>query len=325
MNERIARAALTRLFEPGDRVGLALVAAHGAEDALHIATSGKPASASGGFAADELKVAQDAWAARIPLLTPVEHLAEIAKLDGGFLIPGDEHWPTALNDLPEAPLGLWYRGDIAAGIPSPNGTVAVTGSRDATSYGASVTGELGYGMAQRGSCIVSGLAYGIETHAHRAALAGHQGVGPATIAVLAGGLDRDYPSGNADLAEHIRERGLMISELPPVSAPTRRRFLARNRLMAALAGVTCIVESRSRSTALVTAQVAGDLGRQVAAVPGSVFSANSAGCHKLIKDGTAALVTDATSIANLLFTFSRQKTDLTEDQLGDCLETSKDS
>jgi DNA processing protein len=117
----------------------------------------------------------------------------------------------------------------------------VTGSRDSTSYGASVTGEIAYGLAQRGICVISGLAYGIDAHAHRAALAGGQGDGPATIAVLAVGLDRDYPSGNADLAAAIRANGLTISEMPPGSAPTRYRFLMRNRITAALAGVVCVM------------------------------------------------------------------------------------
>ena len=144
---------------------------------------------------------------------------------------------------------------------------------------------MAYGLAQRGICVISGLAYGIDAHAHRAALAGSQGEGPATLAVLAGGLDRDYPSGNADLAAAIRGNGLTLSELPPGSAPTRHRFLQRNRIIAALAGVTCVVEARWRSGALNTAHHAETIARHVAAVPGSVHSANSAGCHRLLKEG----------------------------------------
>jgi DNA processing protein len=159
---------------------------------------------------------------------------------------------------------------------------------------------MAYGLAQRGICIVSGLAYGIDAHAHRAALAGSQGEGPATLAVLAGGLDRDYPSGNADLAAAIRGNGLTLSELPPGSAPTRYRFLQRNRIIAALAGVTCVVEARWRSGALNTAHHAETIARHVAAVPGSVHSANSAGCHRLLKDGSAVLVSDAAELAELL-------------------------
>jgi DNA processing protein len=117
----------------------------------------------------------------------------------------------------------------------------VTGSRDSTSYGAAVTGEIAYSLAQRGITVLGRPPYGVDAHAHRAALAGRQAPGPATIAVLAGGLNRDYPSGNADLATAIRANGLTISEMPPGSAPTRYRFLMRNRITAALAGVVCVM------------------------------------------------------------------------------------
>jgi hypothetical protein len=113
--------------------------------------------------------------------------------------------------------------------PATEGVDSVKLTSDPRCYGASVTGDMAYGLAQRGICVISGLAYGIDAHAHRAALAGSQGEGPATLAVLAGGLDRDYPSGNADLAAAIRGNGLTLSELPPGSAPTRYRFLQRKR------------------------------------------------------------------------------------------------
>ncbi|WP_028275360.1 DNA-processing protein DprA [Arthrobacter sp. I3] len=297
---RNARAALTRLFEPGDIVGRALVAKHGAHAALRIAIGARPARPFWDVMTDELAEALSRWAPRIPDLAPEKDLAAIERLGGGFLVPGDEHWPTGLDDLPDAPWGLWYRGNLSTGIPALSRCAAVTGSRDSTSYGAAVTGDMAYGLAQRGICVISGMAYGIDAHAHRAALAGSQGNGAATIAVLAGGLDRDYPSGNADLAAAIRANGLTISELPPGSAPTRRRFLQRNRIIAALAGVTCVVEARWRSGALNTAHHAETIARHVAAVPGSVHSANSAGCHRLLKEGGAVLVTDAAELAELL-------------------------
>ena len=301
MNEdRIARAALTRLFEPGDTVGLALVAKHGPHAALRIAIGARPCFPFGDITAEQLSHGLDRWNQRFRDLSPEEDLATIERLGGGFLTPDGEHWPTALNDLRDAPLGLWYRGNLTGGIPASSRSVALVGSRDSTSYGASVTGDLAYSLAQRGICVISGLAYGIDAHAHRAALAGSQGGGPATIAVLAGGLDRDYPSGNADLAAAIRANGLTISELPPGSAPTRYRFLARNRIIAALAGVTCVVEARWRSGALNTAHHAETMARHVAAVPGSVHSANSAGCHRLLKEGSAVLVSDAAEITELL-------------------------
>jgi DNA processing protein len=276
---RTARDALTRLFEPGDTVGRALVAKHGAHAALRIAIGARPASPFWDVTTDELADALSRWAPRIPDLDPEKDLATIGRLGGGFLTPDDEQWPAGLSDLPDAPWGLWYRGNIENGIPATSRSVALTGSRDSTSYGASVTGDMAYGLAQRGICVISGLAYGIDAHAHRAALAGHQGTEAATIAVLAGGLDRDYPSGNADLAAAVRANGLTLSELPPGTGPTRYRFLQRNRIIA---------------------EHAETLARHVAAVPGSVHSANSAGCHRLLKDGGAVLVTDAAEIAELL-------------------------
>jgi DNA processing protein len=272
MNDRIARAALTRLFEPNDTVGRTLVGRLGAYAALRLATGAQPGHALPDVTAEELAAALKRWAPRVPDLAPERDLATIERLGGGFLIPGDEHWPAGLDDLPDAPLGLWYRGNIGNGIPDPSKCAALAGSRDCTSYGAAVTGDIAYSLAQRGICVIAGLAYGIDAHAHRAALAGSAGEGPATIAVLAGGVDRDYPSGNADLAAAIRGNGLTISEFPPGSAPTRYRFLQRNRIIAALAGVTCVVEARWRSGALNTAHHAETIARHVAAVPGSVHS-----------------------------------------------------
>jgi DNA processing protein len=298
--ERIARAALTRLFEPADVLGLALIDEYGAHGALRIAIGARPAYPFGKFTADHVAEGLSRWNSRIPQLQPEKDLADIERLGGGFLIPGDEHWPAALNDLTDAPVGLWYRGNIEAGIPAPEKSVALTGSRDCTSYGASVTSDLAFALGQRGICVIAGLAYGIDSRAHAGALAGHRGDGPATIAVVAGGLDRIYPSGHADLGAAIQTNGLTLSEMPPGSAPTRARFLARNRLIASMAGVTCVVEARSRSAALSTARMASRLGRGVAGVPGSVHSANSVGCHALIKDGTAALVTDIYDLVEML-------------------------
>ncbi|MEV8150460.1 DNA-processing protein DprA [Arthrobacter sp. NPDC080073] len=300
MNDRIARAALTRLFDPQDATGRTLVGTLGAYAALRIVTGDQSAHMFRHITDAELAEGLQRWAAGLPDLDPEKDLSTIERLGGGFLIPGDEYWPTGLEDLPDAPYGLWYVGNLVHGIPAPERSVALTGSRDATSYGASVTGEIAYQLAQRGLCVVSGLGYGIDSYAHRAALAGAIGEGPATIAVAAGGLDRVYPSGNAELAAAIRANGLIVSEQPPGTAPTRHRFLQRNRIIAALAGVTCIVEARWRSGALNTANHAETIARHVAAVPGSVHSANSAGCHRLLRDGGAVLVTEAAEITELL-------------------------
>lgn len=309
--ERLARAALARLMEPQDSVGLALVHAVGAIDALGIATGELAAgprleqeistllSESGGQASwPGLTASKRRWAPRVPDLAPDRDLETMKRLGGRLIVPGDELWPEQLSDLGlQEPLCLWWRGHEQP-LPSMRQTIALVGSRDSTSYGASVTGDLAYGLAQRGYCVVSGGAYGIDAHAHRGALRGGVANVP-TIAVMAGGVDRFYPSGNEDLLRAVANQGAVISEVPPGSAPTRYRFLQRNRLIAALAAVTVVVEARWRSGALNTAHHAESIGRVVATVPGSIHSANSAGCHRLLRDGGAICVTDVGEIAEL--------------------------
>jgi DNA processing protein len=309
--ERTARAALSRLFEPQDSAGLALVQVTGAEDALRIATgelnvgpeieqdmSRVLADNGTGSGWTGLATARMRWASRVPDLAPARDLATIQRLGGRMIIPSDELWPRQLADLGlQEPICLWWRG-AERPLPPAAKSIALVGSRDSTSYGSSVTGDLAYSLAQRGFTIVSGGAYGIDAHAHRAALAGSSG-GVPTIAVMAGGVDRFYPSGNEDLLRAVAGQGTVLAEVPPGSAPTRYRFLQRNRLIAALASVTVVVEARWRSGALNTAHHAETLGRAVGAVPGSVHSANSAGCHRLLREGGAVCVTDAGEIAEL--------------------------
>ncbi|MFD1212793.1 DNA-processing protein DprA [Arthrobacter sp. GCM10027362] len=311
---RRARAALSRLMEPTDWVGLALVAVAGPVDALRIATGELaagtalqdelagvldrgPGKGSGALLAEALQ----RWAPRVKDLAPDRDLATIARFGGALLVPGDELWPPALADLQlGAPLCLWVRGSFQAGIAPAGRAVALVGSRDSTGYGNAVAGDLAAGLVQQGCCIVSGGAYGIDAQAHRSALAAAEGPGPATVAVMACGLDRYYPAGNEELLRAVADRGLLIAEVPPGAAPTRWRFLQRNRLIAALAGATVVVEARWRSGALNTAHHAAELGRPVGAVPGSVYSANSAGTHRLLRDGSAVCVTGAAEVAELL-------------------------
>ena len=309
--ERLARAALSRLMEPQDAAGLALVQLAGATDALRIATGQVAAGphleqeitalladngASTSWAG--MAAALKRWQPRLPDLAPERDLATMARLGGRLIIPGDELWPGQLGDLGiQEPICLWWRGSQQP-LPAVDKCIALVGSRDSTSYGAAVTGDLAYSLAQRGFTVVSGGAYGIDAHAHRAALAGGSSAVP-TIAVMAGGVDRFYPSGNDDLLRAVANQGAVLAEVPPGSAPTRYRFLQRNRLIAALSGVTVVVEARWRSGALNTAHHAETLGRAVGAVPGSVHSANSAGCHRLLRDGGAVCVTDAAEVAEL--------------------------
>ncbi|MET3923017.1 DNA-processing protein DprA [Arthrobacter sp. UYEF20] len=310
-NEMTARAALSRLFEPQDAAGLALVHVAGAEDALRIATGELAAgpeleqemsrvlednSSGGGWSG--LAAARKRWAPRVPDLAPARDLATMQRLGGRLIIPSDGLWPRQLADLGlQEPICLWWRG-VEQPLPPAAKAIALVGSRDSTAYGSAVTGDLAYSLAQRGFTIISGGAYGIDAHAHRAALAGGAGNMP-TIAVMAGGVDRFYPSGNEELLRAVANQGAVLAEVPPGSAPTRYRFLQRNRLIAALASVTVVVEARWRSGALNTAHHAETLGRAVGAVPGSVHSANSAGCHRLLREGGAVCVTDAGEIAEL--------------------------
>lgn len=310
-SERRSRAALSRLMEPQDAAGLALVQAAGAVDALRIATGQLSAGpeleqeitallSDGGSGTSWAGMAASLkrWHPRIPDLAPDRDLATMARLGGRLIIPSDELWPVQLADLGiQEPICLWWRGQEQP-LPGAATSIALVGSRDSTSYGAAVTGDLAYSLAQRGFTVVSGGAYGIDAHAHRAALAGASGAVP-TIAVMAGGVDRFYPSGNEDLLRAVCNQGAVLAEVPPGSAPTRYRFLQRNRIIAALSAVTVVVEARWRSGALNTAHHAETLGRAVGAVPGSVHSANSAGCHRLLRDGGAVCVTDAAEVAEL--------------------------
>lgn len=308
--ERSARAGLSRLFEPQDSIALALVFVAGAVDALRIATGQVQAGPKlerqiSQVLADEAGVsswgglgpALKRWAPRIGDLAPERDLATMKRLGGRLVIPGDEHWPGGLSDLGiQQPLCLWWRGEEA--LPPLHRTVAIVGSRDSTGYGSSVAADFAHSLAQRSYAVVSGGAYGIDAHAHRGALAGAVSAVP-TVAVMAGGVDRYYPSGNEDLLRAVANQGAMIAEVPPGSAPTRYRFLQRNRIIAALSAVTVVVEARWRSGALNTAHHAESLGRSVAVVPGSIHSANSAGCHRLLRDGGAVCVTDAGEIIEL--------------------------
>ena len=172
----------------------------------------------------------------------------------------------------------------------------MVGSRAATGYGAHVAGEIAADLAERGWVIVSGGAYGIDAAAHRGALA-TQGI---TIAVLACGVDFPYPAGHAELFADIAAHGLVISEWPPGRHPARMRFLVRNRVIAALSCGTVIVEAGERSGALNTARHAAELGQPLMAVPGPVTSAQSDGCHRIIREWGASCVTRAADIIDLL-------------------------
>jgi DNA processing protein len=278
-DERIARAAWSRLTEPGDVAARELVAAVGAAPALQRVREGR---------------GEPRWQARLGELDPVRDLATLDRLGGRLLIPGDPEWPVGVDDLElEVPFCLWVRGPLslqAAAVRS----VAIVGARAASPYGERVATDFADGCANQRITVVSGAAYGIDGAAHRGALA----AGGPTIAVLACGVERAYPSGHQQLIDRIAQDGAVVSEHPPGSSPTRWRFIERNRVIAALSRATVVVEAAHRSGAMGTAARADKLSRQVAAVPGPVTSPMSYGCHRLLRTG-AVCVTSADELAEL--------------------------
>lgn len=284
--DRGARLLLSRLAEPYDETVQGLVAEHGVLDLV-------------GYAVRDGRTPEGVPLTR--LLSRMERSLAVDEdqvcraLDVRVLVPGDEEWPAALDDLPWPPWALWARGPVRVDEAAAR-AVALVGARASSSYGDEVARALALPLAERGFTIVSGAAYGIDAAAHRAALAADAG---ATVAVLAGGVDVPYPRANAGLLGRIAECGVVVSETPPGGAPARMRFLSRNRVIAALASGTVVVEAGLRSGARNTLGHARELGRHVMAVPGPVGSAMSAGCHEEIRAG-ATLVTDADEVAELV-------------------------
>jgi DNA processing protein len=204
-------------------------------------------------------------------------------------------YPEGLRDAPDAPWALVGRGDpgLVDGL-EPFGAVTIVGARRATSYGREIARELGRELAAAGMVVVSGLAFGIDACAHRGAIDAGR-----TIAVLGCGPDTAYPAAHRSLWRQICEKGVVISEFPPGAVPWRWTFPARNRIMAALAGMTVVVEAAARSGSLITADLAADLGRDLGAVPGPITSRASAGPNNLLAGG-ACLVRDAQDVLDAM-------------------------
>jgi DNA processing protein len=305
LEDRFARASWTGIAEPGDRIAGMLVAALGASTALSVVVEQYSVARIAARLAevgeipttsDDLGSALERWQPRVKSSVAVTALRQAARYSVRLRVPGDDGWPTGFADLGEhAPIALWVRGNDAA-LVSLERSIALVGARAATGYGEHVTMEASAGLVDRGFSIVSGAAYGIDGMAHRAALASSG----QTIAFLAGGVDRFYPSGHDALLTRIAESGVVLSELPCGSPPTKWRFLQRNRLIAAASLATVVLEAGWRSGSLNTAGHASSLGRPLGAMPGPVTSAASAGCHRLIRDFTAVLVTNAEEMAELV-------------------------
>lgn len=303
MADAFARAVLAMLGEPGDGVLGRVLAVLGAERtaALVLERVGVEALVSSvcdaGGELDEREAAAGLarWTPRIDHAAFVRSLEQAARGGAHFLVPGDQRWPGRIDELGvHAPIGLWVRGRVEA-LASAGPAIALVGARAATGYGEHIAMESSAGLVDRGFTIVSGGAYGIDGMAHRAALASDG----MTVAFLAGGVDRFYPLGHETLLSRIVETGAVVSEMPCGAAPTKWRFLQRNRLIAAASEATIVLEAGLRSGSLNTAGHAAALARPLGAVPGPVTSPASAGCHRLLREFDAVCVVDAEQMAEL--------------------------
>ncbi|MCU1636937.1 MAG: dprA [Cryobacterium sp.] len=302
-----ASAAWSCIAEPGDGTAGFLVGRLGASTALAaVIDPGMRARLAdalrdtGVDQRDDLAARIDQglqrWRPRLRSSDVIVALQQAERSATKLLLPGDGLWPAAVDDLgAHAPLVLWWRG-VPAAFESLTLSIALVGARAASGYGEHVAMEVAAGLADRGFAIVSGAAYGIDGMAHRSALASRG----LTVAFLAGGVDRFYPSGHDSLLARIAEVGAVVSELPCGSAPTKWRFLQRNRLIAASSRATVVLEAGWRSGSLNTAGHAAAMGRPLGAVPGPVTSPTSAGCHRLIREYGAVCVTNAAEMAELV-------------------------
>ncbi len=273
MNEQLARACLFSIVEGGHTFWCAEISTHGA-----LAVYNK--LLNGGY--DPIKYEKMIGSLRETNGDRI--LTEIDKHYARLITPVDDDWPEQLNDLAAPPIGLILKGNINALHQS---SLAIVGTRNPTSYGARIAGEFAAGFADRDWAIVSGGAYGIDSFAHKGALIA-EGI---TVAVVASGIDINYPAGNTRLFAEICESGAMVTEFMPGHKALPNRFLTRNRLIAALSKATLVVEAAFRSGSLRTARDAAEIFRPVMAIPGPINSPTSEGCHRLIGERAAEIVT----------------------------------
>ena len=286
--ERLARVRLSHALEPGDAKVADAVTSLGAARMIEQLLA-DPGS-------------RPELVARLGQTDPEPLLSRAERRGVRFVTPADAEWPTQLDDLAHGqrvqglggvPVGLWVRGPMR--LDELEGSVAIVGSRSASSYGFDVATDVAATLARAGTPVVSGAAFGIDQAGHRGALA----AGGRTVAVLACGADRVYPSAHRELIDHIASHCAVVSEAPLGSSPTKVRFLSRNRLIAALSRGTVLVEAATRSGALNTAHWADQLSRVVMGVPGPVSSATSEGVHNQIRAGAATLVTSGFDVLEL--------------------------
>jgi len=265
--ERLARAALTCVAEPGDPAMGALLDRCTATEIVAALLAGRspvPDSQAGPGRVPALSRALPRWAARLGEAPTAAALAGWQQRGIRLVCPGDAEWPGQLSVLGDAqPWALWVRGDADLRYACLR-SVSLVGSRSATGYGAHVAGEMAAVLAEHGWTVVSGGALGVDSWAHRGALA----AAGITIAILASGVDEPYPPTHHHLFRSVAAQGAIVSEWPPGRRPTRHGFLVRNRVIAALSRGTVVVEAARRSGALSTARHALEQSRPLMAVPG---------------------------------------------------------
>lgn len=302
--ELVAAATLSMLIEPGDRMAGALVRTIGLVDLLGLLIDGLQTKSviealghddlvedlrqNFGDLESTLADSRQRWLPRLSKSSLTDLFAQSKALGLTLVTSSDEFWPHGLNDLQDsAPVMLFVEGRVRE-LGNLSNAVSIVGSRSCTNYGLQVTNQLVSKLAAVQRPTVSGGAIGIDASAHQKSIVN----GLATVAVMAGGLDRKYPRSNFALFEQIRQLGVLVSELPPGVSPTRWRFLQRNRLIAALTPTTVIVEAGHRSGSIRTANNALELDRDLYAVPGPVTSNTSAGTNLLICQGKALTLCD---------------------------------
>ncbi|MEO0060663.1 MAG: hypothetical protein RL343_281 [Actinomycetota bacterium] len=312
LEEVFSRSAWSVICEPGDGFAGFVVSKIGAAAALEAEVQGIPSKQlkskmlAAGVSEIELDAfgvfekahaeARERWKSRISLELIRVALFKIAKVGGFVMTPIDPNWPKQLSDLGlHSPFALWVRGSSSA-LGKLERSVSIVGSRGATAYGEFATDTMVSALVPRGFSVVSGGAYGIDGIAHRSTLA----LRGNTVAVMAGGLDKFYPSGNSDLLRRVSQTGAVISEVPPGTSPSKWRFLQRNRLISALGQSTLVIEANWRSGALNTVSHCERLERPIYAVPGPITSPKSAGTNKLIAEDRAQLVVDGDDLLERL-------------------------
>lgn len=268
-----SRLLLFNAIDPGDRFWSDEIAKFGSDEVLHGILEGKYSTGKRSVERIQRRLKEQSFESL---------MVEIEDAKARFIAPDSAEWPHALSDLIAPPIGLIVRGELPR-----CSSIALVGTRNPTQYGARIASEFSAGFADRSIAVVSGGAYGIDTHAHRGALAAEG----STFAVLASGVSARYPAGNERLFEEIMENGGLISEVMPSEKARPERFLTRNRLIAALSRMTIVVEAAFRSGSLRTAHDAAEMLRVVLAIPGPINSPASDGCHRLIGERSAEIVT----------------------------------